>query len=161
MRTTDGGVAPAYNVQVTADAAKGLIADIEVITAPQDAQQLPATVKRLKENFGHYPKQLLADAGYTNNVSIVEMAERDVDFYRQMTGRTDKPSGRAVQRHEDYHFCPALTTTRRPTSLLAPRASASVTSNHGPSKADAKCMCGPPRPRTAATARRARCALSG
>ena len=104
MRTSDGGVAPAYNVQVTADAAKGLIADIEVITDPQDAQQLPATIERLKESFGHYPEQLLADAGYTNNVSIVEMAEQDVDFYGHMTGRTEKPSGRAVQRHEDYHF---------------------------------------------------------
>ena len=73
MWTSDGGVAPAYNVQVAADAEKGLIADIEVITDPQDAQQLPATVARLQETFGHYPEQLLADAGYTNNVSVVEL----------------------------------------------------------------------------------------
>ena len=104
MRTADGGVAPAYNVQVTADAEKGLIADIEVITDPQDAQQLPPAIKRLKETFGKYPGQLLADAGYTNSASIVDMAKQNVDFYGHMTGRTDKPSGRAVQRHEDYHF---------------------------------------------------------
>lgn len=104
MRTSDGGVAPAYNVQVTADAEKGLIADIEVITDPQDAQQLPPAVERLKETFGRYPEQLLADAGYTNNASVVEMAERSVDFYGQLTGRTKRPSGTAVQRHEDYHF---------------------------------------------------------
>ena len=104
MWTSDGGVAPSYNVQVTADAAQGLIADIEVIGDPQDAQQLPPAVERLRETFGRYPEQLLADAGYTNNVSVVEMAQRGVDFYGQLTGRTKRPSGTAAQRHEDYHF---------------------------------------------------------
>ena len=37
MWTSDGGVAPSYNVQVTADAEQGLTADIEVIRDPQDA----------------------------------------------------------------------------------------------------------------------------
>ena len=103
MRTPDGGLAPSYNVQVTADAERGLIADIEVIRDPQDAQQLGPAVERLRETLGAYPGQMLADGGYTNNESIVEMAERGVDLYGKFTGRAGKPSGRAVQRHEDYH----------------------------------------------------------
>ena len=95
MRTSVGGVAPSYNVQVTADAERGLIADIEVIRDPQDVQQLPPAVERLRETFGQYPEQLLANAGYTNTTSIVEMAERGVDFHGQLTGRTKRPSGTA------------------------------------------------------------------
>lgn len=103
MWTADAGVAPAYNVQVSSDAEHGLIADITVVNDPQDAQQLAPAVDRLRETFGRYPEQMLADGGYTNNESVVEMAEREVDFYGRFGGRTRKPSGRAVQRHEDYH----------------------------------------------------------
>ena len=35
MWTSDNGVAPAYNVQITADASQGLIADVEVVNDPQ------------------------------------------------------------------------------------------------------------------------------
>jgi len=103
MRTSDGGVAPSYNVQVSADAAHGLIADVEVINDPQDAQQLGPATDRLRETFGRYPGQMLADGGYTNNQSVVEMAERGVDLYGTLAGRADRPTGRAVQRHEEYH----------------------------------------------------------
>ena len=42
MWTSDSGVAPAYNVQITADASQGLIADVEVVNDPQDSEQLVA-----------------------------------------------------------------------------------------------------------------------
>lgn len=101
MRTPDGGLAPAYNVQISSDAAHGLIADVEVINDPQDAQQLAPATDRLQETFERYPEQMLADGGYTNNESVLEMAERGVDLYGRLSGRGDKPSGRAV-RHEGY-----------------------------------------------------------
>ena len=103
MWTCDGGVAPAYNVQLSSDAAHGLIADVTVVNDPQDAQQLAPAADRLRETFGRYPEQMLADGGYTNNETVVEMAEREVDFYGGFSGRARKPSGRAVQRHADYH----------------------------------------------------------
>lgn len=103
MRTPDGGLAPAYNVQISADAEHGLIADVDVVNDPQDAQQLAPAADRLQETFERYPGQLLADGGYTNNESVLEMAEREVDFYGKFSGRNDQPSGRGTQRHEDYH----------------------------------------------------------
>jgi transposase len=101
MRTPDGGLAPAYNVQISSDAAHGLIADVEVINDPQDAQQLAPATDRLQATFERYPEQMLADGGYTNNESVLEMAERGVDLYGKFSGRGDKPSGRAV-RQEGY-----------------------------------------------------------
>lgn len=104
MRHGDGGLAPSYNVQVTADSAHGLIVDVEAIDDPQDAAQLAPAMDRLRETFGRYPDQALADGGYTNHPSVVAMAERGVDFYGVMTGRSDAPSGVAVGRDPDYRF---------------------------------------------------------
>ena len=97
----EGGVAPAYNVQVTADAAHGLIADIEVVNDPQDGQQIAPAMDRLKDRNGFYPQQALADGAYTNLASVMEMHERAVDYYSTWTGRNES-GGRAPQRHEDY-----------------------------------------------------------
>lgn len=103
----DGGPAPAYNVQVTADSARGLIADIEVVNDPQDSQQLAPAMERLKQRYGVYPPQALADGAYTNLASVMDMHERGIDYYSTWTGRTAGATGRAAQRHEDYrreHF---------------------------------------------------------
>jgi len=102
MRTHDGGVAPAYNVQITADAKHGLIADLEVVNDPQDGQQIAPAMDRLRRRNGRYPPQCLADGGYTNNASVVAMDERGIDYYSTWTGRAINPGGRGAQRHEDY-----------------------------------------------------------
>ncbi len=80
MWTSDNGVAPAYNVQLTADAAKGLIADVEVVNDPQDSEQLVAATDRLQQRHGKYPSEALADGGYTNHASVVDMDERGIDY---------------------------------------------------------------------------------
>jgi len=98
----DGGVAPAYNVQVTADGARGLIADIEVVNDPQDGQQIAPAMDRLKDRNGFYPQQTLADGAYTNLASVMDMHERAIDYYSTWTGRTEGATGRAKQQHEDY-----------------------------------------------------------
>jgi len=98
----DGGVAPAYNVQITADAKHGLIADVEVVNDPQDGQQIAPAMDRLHRRNGRYPAQCLADGGYTNNTSVPAMDERSIDYYSTWTGRNDGFTGRAARRHEDY-----------------------------------------------------------
>jgi transposase len=102
MWTHDGGVAPAYNVQITADAAHGLIADVEVVNDPQDGQQIAPAMDRLLKRNGSYPQQVLADGGYTNNAAVAAMDERGIDYYSSWTGRNEGLAGRAARRHEDY-----------------------------------------------------------
>jgi hypothetical protein len=104
MWTHDGGVAPAYNVQITADAAHGLIADVAVVNDPQDGQQIAPAMDRLLKRNGRYPEQCLADGGYTNNASVFAMDERKIDYYSTWTGRTGSLAGRAARRHEDYRL---------------------------------------------------------
>jgi transposase len=102
MWSHDGGLAPGYNVQVTADAAHGLIADVEVVNDPQDGQQLAPAMERLKARYGRYPPQALADGAYTNLASVMDMHERAIDYYSTWTGRNEGVTGRAKQQHEDY-----------------------------------------------------------
>jgi len=104
MRMHDGGVAPAYNVQITADAAHGLIADVKVVQAPRDSQQIAPAMDRLRATFKCYPGEALADGAYTNLTSVMEMHERAIDYYSTWTGRSEELTGRGAQRHEDYRI---------------------------------------------------------
>ena len=101
MWTSDNGVAPVYNVQITADAAQGLIADVEVVNDPRDSEQIVAAMDRLEQRHRDYPREALADGGYTNLASVLEMDERGTGYYASWTGRTPQPAGRATRRHED------------------------------------------------------------
>jgi transposase len=80
MRQSDGGIAPNYNVQISADAAQSLIVDVQVTQAPNDSEQLAPAVGRIVERLGRKPRQMLADADFTNRRSIEAMAELEVDY---------------------------------------------------------------------------------
>lgn len=80
MKTSDHGLAPAYNVQLVTDAANGLIVDVAVSTQHVDAEQLAPALERVKASTGDYPRQVIADGGYTNRMSIIEVAGKGVDF---------------------------------------------------------------------------------
>lgn len=96
MKTSDNGVAPAMNVEVTADAEHDLIVDVEVVNDPQDARQLIPAMDRIAANCGRDPRQALADGGYTNHGSVVAMAARGIDYYGSLSGRTEQLSGCAA-----------------------------------------------------------------
>jgi transposase len=102
MWTSDAGVAPSYNVQLVTDTVQGLIADVQVVNDPQDAQQLAPAMDRVKAVAHRYPEQVIADGGYTNHTSIVEMAERGIDYYGAWTGRNTAES--AAVSYRGYHW---------------------------------------------------------
>jgi transposase len=80
MKQSDGGLAPSYNVQISADAAHGLIVDVEVSRDANDSAQLVAAVERIERRLQQRPRQIVADGGYTTSEAIEQMAERQIDF---------------------------------------------------------------------------------
>src|SRR5688572_196523 len=56
MRTSDNGLAPGYNVQLTTDCEQKLIVDVAVSKEPSDAYQLLPALDRMKERVGRYPR---------------------------------------------------------------------------------------------------------
>lgn len=81
MKQADGGFAPSYNVQISTDAAAGIIVAVDVTQAGNDCDQLVNGVQRVEANTGHRPEQILVDGGYTmKNSNIEAMAERGIDL---------------------------------------------------------------------------------
>ncbi|SPE18514.1 conserved hypothetical protein [Candidatus Sulfotelmatomonas gaucii] len=103
MRTSDHGVAPCLNVQLSVDGAHGFIVGVDVVKQPSDSVQLLPAMDRLKAQWGSYPGAAIADGDYTNHENVLGMADRKIDFYGSWTGRTQGQRGRGAQRrHEDY-----------------------------------------------------------
>lgn len=81
MRPSEGGAVPAYNVQVTTDAAQGLVVEVAVSTDAIDYRQLEPALDRVLARYGRYPGEVLADGDYTNHASVQAAAARGVEFY--------------------------------------------------------------------------------
>jgi transposase len=100
MRTSDNGVAPGYNIQLTVDAQNKLIVDVAAISESTDSHELLPALDRMKERQGQYPKEVLADGDYTTRESILGAADREVDFYGSWAETIRHRSSRG--NHPDY-----------------------------------------------------------
>jgi transposase len=101
MRTSDHGLAPSYNVQLTTDATHKLIVDVAVSKQPSDSLHLLPALDRVRERLGTYPQQAVADGDYTTREAVLGASERDVDYY----GSWGNPGGEQIGHgiHPDYH----------------------------------------------------------
>lgn len=70
------GVEPAYNAQVVADGASGLLVAAEVVNAESDNHQLVPMLDQVQENLGATAQETLADGGYVSGVEIARAEER-------------------------------------------------------------------------------------
>ncbi len=80
MKQAHGGTAPSYNVQVSTDAAHGLIVDIDATQAGSDYQQLTPAIERIEQSMQRTPEQVVVDGGYISSNNIAEMEKRGIDF---------------------------------------------------------------------------------
>jgi transposase len=80
MKQAEGGSAPSYNVQISTDAAHGLIVDIDATQAGSDYRQLTPAVERLEQSLHRAPEQVVVDGGYISSDNIVDMAKRGIDL---------------------------------------------------------------------------------
>ena len=81
MKQPHGGFTPSYNVQISTDAANGIIVGVDVTQAGNDCDQLVNGIERVEANTGQTPEQVLVDGGYTmKNSNIEAMAERGIDL---------------------------------------------------------------------------------
>lgn len=102
MKTSDHGLAPAYNVQLVTDAANGLIVDVAVSTRPSDAAHLAPAIERVETVTGKLPGEIIADGDYTNRKSIIEAADKGVAFIGSWGETTANEPGRGI----DPRFAP-------------------------------------------------------
>lgn len=127
MKQADGGFAPSYNVQISTDAANGIIVGVDITQAGNDCDQLLDAVDRLEANTGQTPEQVLVDGGYTmKNSNIEAMAERGIDLIGPVVENNSEASlkGRGIgpefypdkfryDPSSDTFICPAEKSLQR------------------------------------------------
>jgi transposase len=120
MKQPDGGYAPSYNVQLCTEASHKVIVAVGVSQNGNDYSELTGGVKRVEQNLGHKPQQVVSDGGYTCRENIIAMAAQGVEFIgslgqqdkkgpaERQTGVTPEFDASAFEYHEkeDHFRCP-------------------------------------------------------
>jgi hypothetical protein len=102
MLQANGAYGPAYNVQISTDAESKIIVGVGVSQASADAAELEPAVDRVEVNLGQKPRQIVVDAGFTNQSTMEAMIEKQID----MIGALPERSGVAPNRLEQLGVSP-------------------------------------------------------
>jgi len=106
MLQAKGAYGPSYNVQISTDAQSKIIVGVGVTQAPTDAAELEPAVDRVEANLGERPKQMVVDAGLTNQATMEAMTEKQVDLIGALPERSGIAVNRLEQRGVSLDFYP-------------------------------------------------------
>jgi transposase len=80
MLGAKGAYGPGYNVQISTDAHAKIIVGLGVTQSSNDTGELEPAVKRIEENLGQKPEQMVVDAAYPTHQAIEAMADKEIDL---------------------------------------------------------------------------------
>jgi len=80
MLGAKGSYGPGYNIQISTDAKAKIIVGVGVTQCSSDSGELEPGVKRIEENLGQKPEQMVVDAAYPTHQAIEAMAEKEIDL---------------------------------------------------------------------------------
>jgi hypothetical protein len=106
MKHGDGGIAPSYNVQVSTDAANGVIVGVELSQQASDDKGLDPAVAEVQKNLGREPKQVVADGGFTNRDSMEKMEVRGIDLIGPMKDPKERSEAAMKASGIDPQYAP-------------------------------------------------------
>jgi transposase len=106
MKQSDGGFAPAYNVQISTDAKEKIIVGVDVSQNGSDYGELVGAEERVEQNFGDAPEQMVVDGGYVSRENILAMKEKGVDLIGPMGVGQSQTAGQMKRRGVDPKFYP-------------------------------------------------------
>ena len=110
MLQANGAYGPAYNVQISTDAQSKIIVGVGVSPSPADAGELEPAVERIETHLGQKPKQVVVDAGFTNQATMEAMIEKGVDLIGALPTRSGVAPNRLEQRGVSPEFYPEAFT---------------------------------------------------
>lgn len=127
MKRNGGGFEPSYNVQISTDAAAGIIIGVEVTQSGADSPHLQPALERIRETFGKTPAQLLVDAGYTSSENIIALHE-ETDLIGPVQAASPARLEGQRKRHgvaeefaaDQFVFLEELNSVRCPAEQLLP-----------------------------------------
>ena len=110
MKQSEGGFAPSYNVQISTDAAAGILVGVGVSQSGSDYGQLSQAVEKVEENLGQPPPQAVVDGGFMSRETIVDMEQRGVDLIGSLGDSSGKAEAQFKRRGVDPAFRPEAFT---------------------------------------------------
>lgn len=110
MKHGDGAKTPSYNLQLSTDAEKTIVVAMQLTQCSSDSGSLLPGMDDVKDMMGQYPKQGVADGGYTNHAAIVGMEERGVEFYGSPSSPEARQAGALKKAGIDPDFGPKAFT---------------------------------------------------
>ena len=75
------GFVQAYNAQAAVDSEHQIIVAIDVVSAQNDAPELPKMLALIKANTGRQARELSADQGYLSEANLRELRRRHIRGY--------------------------------------------------------------------------------
>jgi transposase len=98
----DGGLRPAYNVQIRTDVESCTIVSMEVTDRASDRGQLKPAVDHVKACYGRTPTQVLADGGYDSKDDIEKLysenPDNPIEVFCPLPGSKGKPGDPSPKR---------------------------------------------------------------
>ena len=88
-KMADGGYRPAYNVQFAADTTSLVIAGVDVLATGSDQGQLMPMAARIRERYGRYPAEYLADGGFGRHADIEAVTANGATVYAPVPAPKD------------------------------------------------------------------------
>ena len=126
MKMGDGGIRPAYNMQLAADPRSGAIVGVDVVNSPADSQQSGSLREQVERRTGCKVKEHLMDAGYVamNQIDAAERAgvavyaplPKDKDGQSVTASRWDTPGTTAWRKRMQTDEAKEIYKQRAPTS---------------------------------------------
>jgi transposase len=104
MKQSDGGFAPSYNVQISTDAAEGIIVGVGVSQSGSDQGELIPAVEKVEQNLGRMPEQVVVDGGLTSRETILAMEHKGVDLIGSMGDGAAQSATQMERRGVDPAF---------------------------------------------------------
>lgn len=106
MRHTTGHYALSYNVQVSTDAAAGIVLGVAVGQTAPDYEYLVPAMDQVGRRLGGRPKEVLVDAGYTSRENVLELHARGVGVVGPWVGTDGRARQRFARAGVDEGFLP-------------------------------------------------------
>lgn len=106
MKQSDGGYAPSYNIQISTDAAQGLIVGVGGSQSSSDYGELAGSVVRIENNMGEVPQQMVTDGGFTSRENILTLDEKHIDLIGSLDEHTAQAAGQLERRGVQQGFYP-------------------------------------------------------
>jgi hypothetical protein len=97
-------------VQISTDAAQGIIVGVGLSQSAGEWGQLNAAMDRIQKKLGRLPEQVVVDGGFTSREAILDMDDRGVDFIGAIADTTIQAASQFARRGIEVAFRPEAFT---------------------------------------------------